>query len=364
MMRFLPRRHRPAVRAELDRADLARRGLVVVVAVLLVGGLLTTVSKGIIGGPDEIYARVANAGGSLGSGADVKMRGVIVGSVADVARAPDGSVQITVAMKAGELAHIPDDVHGRILPATVFGTSFLDLTSRRGSAAPPLHVGAIVPPDRSQHTLELQQALDDIDTLVKALRPAQLDATLSSVAAALDGRGAEIGRVIDDLDAFLRKVQPRVPLIRADLAKLATNLQLLQAAGPDLLDGVRDTLGTLRTIAARRTAIATLLTSGRSVAEEARRLLVKIEPDLVRFLDGSVVVTDIFHDLRHQAFTDSFATLRELRAKLATIVHHGFADNTILIQGTTPPYYTGSDCPRYGTARGDNCVGAAQRRTR
>lgn len=362
-MRFLPRRRRPTVRVELDRADLARRGLVVIVAVLLLAGLLTTVSRGVIGGPDDIHARVADAGGSLGAGADVKMRGVIVGSVTDVARAPDGSVRITVAMRDGMLSHIPDDVRGRILPATVFGTSFLDLTSRRGSTAPPLHAGATVPPDRSQHTLELQQALDDIDTLVKALRPAQLDATLSSVAAALDGRGAEIGEVIDDLDALLRKVQPRVPLIRSDLAKLATNLQLLQAAGPDFLDGVRDTLGTLRTIAARRTAIATLLTSGRSVAQEARRLLVQIEPDLVSFLDNSVVVTDIFHDLRHQAFTNSFATLRELRAKLATIVHHGWADNTILIQGTNPPYYTGSDCPRYGNARGDNCSDA-QRRTR
>ncbi|WP_310963737.1 MCE family protein [Nocardioides terrisoli] len=345
------------VRVELTRNALAKRGLVTLLAVALILLLLGAKSKGIIGGPETVSAQVADAGGSLAKGADVKMRGVIIGRVAGLATGPHGGVRIKVSMNSGELGHIPDNVVARILPATVFGTSFLDLTTHGRSASQMLHAGAIIPPDRTQGTLELQQALDDIDGLVKALRPAQLNSTLSSIAMALDGRGAEIGGIIDDLDRLLRKVEPRIPAIRTDLAKLASNLELVRSAAPDLLDGVRDSLGTLHTIAAQKAAIATLLTGGRSVTDEANAFLTKVRPDLVTFLKNASVVEDIYYDLRHQAITQSFATLREVRRKLAQIVHHGWADNTLVIQGQAPPYYTASDCPRYGSARGDNCPG-------
>lgn len=345
------------VRVELTRADLAKRGLVTLVAMLLLLGLLMVRSKGIIGGPEEVSAQVANAGGSLAKGADVKMRGVIIGRVAGLARGPEGGVRIRVSMANGALGHVPSNVEARILPATVFGTSFLDLVTKGSSSSSMLRAGAVIPADTSQPTLELQQALDDIDGLVKALRPAQLNSTLSAIAMALDGRGAEIGTILDELDGLLQKVQPRIPLIRSDLAKLATNLQLVQHAAPDLLDGVKDSLGTLHTIAAQKAAIATLLTGGRSVVDEANGFLAKIRPDLVSFLHNAGIVTDIYYDLRHQAFTESFATLRSIRTKLASVVHHGRLDNTLVIQGQSPPYYTSADCPRFGDARGDNCAG-------
>jgi phospholipid/cholesterol/gamma-HCH transport system substrate-binding protein len=345
------------VRVELTRADYAKRGLVTLVGAALVLGLFAVKSVGIIGGPDQVYAQVANAGGSLAKGADVKMRGVIIGRVAGIARGPQGGVRVTLSMNGGRLGQVPDNVVARILPATVFGTSYVDLTTHGPSATQPLRAGAVIPPDRSQPTLELQQALDDIDTLVKALDPAQLNSTLSAVAMALDGRGSEIGGIIHDLDGLLRKVQPRIPAIRSDISKLATNLQIVQQTAPRLLDGVRDTLGTLHTVAAQRAAIATLLTGGRGVVSEANAFLRTVRPDLVRFLDNTEIVGDIYYDLRHQAFGQSFAVLRELRAKLARIVHHSWADNTLIIQQNSPPYYTSADCPRFGNARGDNCAG-------
>ena len=43
--------------------------------------------------------------------------------------------------------------------------------------------------------------------------------------------------------------------------------------------------------------------------------------------------------------------------KLAATVHHGWVDNTLLLELGIPPYYTAKDCPRFGEARGDNCAG-------
>jgi phospholipid/cholesterol/gamma-HCH transport system substrate-binding protein len=351
----VPRTNR-TVRVEPTRADLARRGLVAVLVVVLVLGVLALRSRGLIGGPEQVSAQVADAGGSLGDGADVKLRGVIVGRVSEVARGPEGGVRVRLALADGQLGHIPANVVARILPATVFGTSYVDLTTH-GPARGRLQAGAVIPADRSQRTLELQQALDDVDELVKALRPAQLNTTLTAIATALDGRGEEIGGLIEDLDTLLRNVEPKVPLIRSDLRKLAANLDLVRDAAPQALDGLQDSLSTLHTIVARKHELATALSGGRSVLAEADAFLDTVRPDLVAFLRHAATVTEVYHDLRHQAFTEAFAVLRRVQARLATIIHHGWADNTLIIKQQPPPYYTAKDCPQFGSARGDNCGG-------
>jgi phospholipid/cholesterol/gamma-HCH transport system substrate-binding protein len=347
-------------RVEPTRLDQAKRGLVTLLFAALVLGVFSLRATGRLGGPDEVSAQLADAGGSLGRGADVKLRGVIVGRVADVARGPDGGVRVTMAMAGGELEHVPANAVARILPATVFGTSYVDLTVHGRPAVDRLRAGAVIPADRSQGTLELQQALDDIDTLVKALRPAQLNVTLGAIATALDGRGEKIGEIIDGLDALLRKVQPQVPLIRADITKLATNLELVRQTAPQLLDGVQDSLGTLHTIVAQRAALGSLITGGQSLLAEADTFLGRIRPDLVAFIRDAAIVTDVYHDLRHQAFTDAFAVLRRVDAQLARIVRHGWVDNTLIIRQDPPRYYTSQDCPRFGRAAGDNCTGPAR----
>jgi phospholipid/cholesterol/gamma-HCH transport system substrate-binding protein len=356
----MARRSGHGVRVELTRLDYARRGLVTIAVVGLVLALFSLRATGRLGGPDEVSAQLADAGGSLGHGADVKLRGVIIGRVADLARGPDGGVRVRLALDDGELGHLPANVVARVLPATVFGTSYVDLTTHGRPDTDRLAAGAIIPADRTQGTLELQQALDDIDALVKALRPAQLNTTLGAIASALDGRGAEIGQIISDLDTLVRRVTPKVPLIRSDIAKLATNLELVQQAGPQVLDGVQDSLSTLHTIVAQKAALSTLLTGGRAVLAEADTFLGRIRPVLVAFLQNAAVVTDVYHDLRHQAFTDSFAVLRRVYEKRSGVVHHGWADNTLIIRQDPPKYYTSADCPRFGTAKGDNCAGLAR----
>jgi phospholipid/cholesterol/gamma-HCH transport system substrate-binding protein len=68
-------------RREPRRQDYARRGVAVLVvfALLLFAAWLRT--SGAVGGDPEVSAIVRNAGGSLRSGSDVKIAGVIVGRV-------------------------------------------------------------------------------------------------------------------------------------------------------------------------------------------------------------------------------------------------------------------------------------------
>lgn len=376
------------IRVELTRSDYAKRGVAALVVVAAVLVVIFSRSSGVIGGPDQVTARLTNAGGSLSKGADVKMRGLIVGTVASVSRdkspgcvdeaaataaelatqkvggSADGinlaCVDVTISMNGGMLGKIPSNVVARILPATVFGTSYVDLTTHGPSASTPLHAGAVVPADATQGTLELQKALDDIDTLVKVIDPAKLNATLTAAAQALDGRGAELGSLVQGLNSLLNKLNPTMPLLRSDIGQLVVNLHVLQQAAPALLDGVGDSLGTLQAITTNQASLATLLTGGRALADQANTFLGGISTNLTTFVTNAAIITNTYYLYRTQAFSDAFAALQKLAPNVATILNHASANQDINLQATTPRAYTSADCPTFvgstGTARGDNCA--------
>jgi phospholipid/cholesterol/gamma-HCH transport system substrate-binding protein len=346
-------------RRDLRRIDHARRGLVAVVAGALVLAAVWVHSSGRYAGPQHVSAVLSDAGGSLGAGADVKVRGVIVGSVDDISRAPGGGVRVRIAVRDHRLDQVPANVVARILPATVFGTSFVDLVTHNTPSSQPLRVGAVIPADRTQGTLELQQALDDIDRLVKALGPADLASAIGSVAQALDGRGATLGTTLDRASTYLARLNPKMPQVRADVRKLADNLELVAEVAPDLLAATADALVTARTVVDRQGDLAALLAGGTDLSGRASAFLRDQESPLIRFVDNSAALLDVVHANRHAGISGSLATNRMLAEKVATIVQHGFIDSVTTFLYDPPPYYTPADCPRVGAARGDNCPGGS-----
>jgi virulence factor Mce-like protein len=348
-------------RRELRRHDYARRGLVALVAGALLISLVWLRTSGAFGGPEHVSAQLADAGGSLGSGADVKIRGVIIGSVEGITRGPDGGVRVRIAVRGKRLDQVPDNVVARILPATVFGTSYVDLVTQGAPSHTALRGGAVIPADRTQGTLELQQALDDIDRLVKAVGPADLASAIGSAAQALDGRGAQLGSTIDRANEYLARLNPRMPVVREDVRKLAANLELAAQVSPDLLAATADALVTARTIVAQKVAIATVLSGGTTLATQADAFMRANRDPLVRFIDNSAALLDVVHANRRAGITGAIQTNTMLAQKVATIVHRGYIDSVTTFLMDVPPYYTAADCPRVGTALGDNCPGAGRR---
>jgi phospholipid/cholesterol/gamma-HCH transport system substrate-binding protein len=324
-------------------------------ALALVLALVWVHSTGRYGGPARVSAQLVDAGGSRAGGADVKMRGVIVGKVSGISRGPEGGVRVGITMPHDRLDNVPENVVARILPATVFGTSFVDLVVRGAPSAEALQAGAVIPADRRQGTLELQQALDDIDGLVTALGPAELSSAIGSAAQALDGRGARIGSLFVRLDDFLGMVNGKLPVLRSDLRKLHENLLLANDVAPDLLAATGDVLVTARTVVDQQAALVRLLTGATTLSNRATDFLAANQALLVRFLDNADVLLDAVHDNRHAGITEALATNRMLQRKLDSILDHGFADTLVKIELDPPAPYTSADCPRFGTARGDNC---------
>ena len=337
-------------RRELRRQDYARRGVVVLVAfaLLLVAAWLRM--SGAMGGDPEVSAQLRNAGGSLRNGSDVKIAGVIVGRVTGIARGDDGGVRVDMTLPESELDTIPDNVVARILPATVFGTSFVDLVVHDKSSDTSLEAGAVIPADQTQDTLELQQALDDIDRLVKALGPAELASAIGSAAQALDGRGDQLGEIVDTLTAYLARLTPQMPLVRSDLRQLATNLEVVDDVAPDLLDATEDGLVTLNTIVTQQAAIRAIIVGGTSLTSTATAFLNENRADAVRVINDGAVLLDALYDNRRAGITGSIATNVALGAELPSILDHGFALTDAQMRTDAPPYYTAADRPRLSRA--------------
>lgn len=345
---------RVLVRKDPTRQQYAARGLAVVTAMLLVLAVVQLRSSGAWGGPPRVSADVRNAGGSLTEGSDVKLHGVIVGRVAAIGRGPDGGVRVDLTMDEKLLEEVPADVVARILPATVFGTSFVDLRPQAVSAAAgaaALEPGTVIPADSTQETLELQQALDDIDRLVKALGPAELATAIGAASVALQGRGARLGEMSERLHGYLARFTPELATVRADLAQLADFLEVVQEIAPELLDATDAGLVALDTLVRQRDDLEAMLVNATSLAKAGDAFLAQNTEQLTRFIQNGYRLIDAVHDNRSAGITDAIRANQRIAGVVDGAIDEGYLKVDSTLRLTAPGYYGPGDRPGHGGGR-------------
>lgn len=204
-----------------------------------------------------VTLQTSTAGHEMHPMADVKVRGVVVGEVRSI-KADGSGAKLELALKPGMTDRIPSDVQARLLPTTVFGARFVSLVPPQGTAAAPIADGAVISEDRSQNAVELSEVLNHTMDLLDTLQPAKLSATLNAMSRALEGRGDQIGANLEQLDAYLTKLNPEVPALTRNLQELAKFSQNAADAAPDLLQALTDFTVTSRTFVDQRIALASL----------------------------------------------------------------------------------------------------------
>lgn len=330
-------------------------GAAFVILVSLLFGLPKTVGGD--GDGQIVVAELDTIGGSLAPGADVKLRGLVVGRVVELTATDDGGVRMTLSLQGDQISQIPADVLARVLPATVFGTTYVDLTSKARDVSKTGHLaaGSVIPQDASTATLELQRALDGIDSLVDALGPARLSTVLHSLASALDGNGDDLGSLVDGFGNVTTELRFRVPLVRENLKLLAQNLRTLRDVAPDLLDAVDDTVVVADHLVERRVDLSDLIDSGLALTDETGELLDRTGPGYERNVVGAAIILDALYDNR-DGLTQGPRSLDRLLRRAMTITEGGtIRIDATVVSASVHDYYLRRDCPRFGTARGGNC---------
>jgi len=340
---------------EPSRATLATRGVVAVTVTVLVVGLLLAYGRGAFDDRMAAVARLDDVGGSLITGSDVKYDGVIVGRVARLGPSErrGGGVDVTLDLEPALAGDVPGNVVARVLPASVFGTSYLDLRVP-GAARGTLTEAQRIAQDTSAETLEVQRLLDGLDQVVDALGPAELATTLEALADALDGNGQRLGETIEAVHGYLRKLNPAMPLVRRNLSLLATNLEAFEEYAPGLLDATDDVLVAAGTLSRRAGDFRALVRSGSRTFDRTTGVLRDNREALAAALVRTASLVDVLHDNRWSVVRGVLTTT-EFARRFGEAMPEGqyLRIEADLVTGQQP--YGPERCPSYGGHRGRGC---------
>ncbi len=302
---------------------------------------------------DQVTLHADRAGLQLLEGADVKVRGVVVGDVRSIRSAGAGAV-IRLALDPAVTDRIPADVTARLLPKTLFGERYVELVPPPGSTAGPIRDGAVINQDRSRTAVELERVLDQALPLLQSIRPDQLAATLGALATALEGRGDQLGANLTRLDAYLRQLNPQLPTIAEDVRQLATVLDSYDAALPDLLALLRDVTVTAATVSDQRTQLAAFLADTTDTADTTRGFLDRHGDQLIRLGQVSRPVLELL-----ATYAPEYPCLVHGLVALQPRVEQAFAGGrmhiTLEVTRDGGPYERGRDEPTYAAHGGPNC---------
>ncbi|URM98457.1 MCE family protein [Actinomadura madurae] len=230
----------------------------------------------------EVTVKSERAGLQLLPHSDVKVRGLIVGEVRDTDATADGAT-LHLALDPDKAKLVPRNVQARLLPKTLFGEKYVDLRIPAQAGPLGLREGQVIQQDRSQAAVEIDKVLNDLLPLLQAVKPAQLNATLNALATALQGRGDQIGRNIEEADELLRKINPQLGTLVHDLHGLADVSDIYHSAAPDLIQTLRNLNVTSRTITDKTATIERLIPATTALAQDGDVFMRHNAPKIIGF---------------------------------------------------------------------------------
>ncbi len=307
----------------------------------------------------RVTLKADHTGLQLSERADVKLRGVIVGEVRGISS--DGrAATVRLALDPAATPLIPADVTARLLPKTLFGERYVELESPPGGGRHrPIRAGAVIGQDRTAAAIELERILNDLLPLLRTIAPDKLAATLGALAGSLQGRGDRLGETLVALDRYLSEINPSLPDLRTDLARLADTTEVYDAAAGDLLAILRNTTVTMDTVTSHRDDLAAFLVEATDTADLAAGFLDRHGDRIIQFGRVSQPLLEVL-----AAYAPEYPCLLAGVVRQQPIIEKVFSGGrmhlTIEATRDNGRYVRGRDDPAYGARTGPDCRGLPQ----
>ena len=200
----------------------------------------------------------------------MRLAGVEIGTVGKVERdVRDSAVDVTVNLDEG--VEVSSAVHASIRLRSLLGAKFVQLDDPGGGTT--LRDGDDIPIERTEVAIDLDQLIDSLGSVAEPIDANAINRVLGSMATALDGKGEELGAVLDGLAAVAGEVAQRsADLDRLVVAssRLATAIGSRAAQLGFTVDDLAKVFGILE---ARRAELSALVTSVGHLAEQLTPLL-------------------------------------------------------------------------------------------
>ncbi|HVE95156.1 MAG TPA: MlaD family protein [Acidimicrobiales bacterium] len=207
-----------------------------VVALLTLAATVTLGAKiayGALRPTYEVTGTFSAAGQGLISGSDVKIHGVNVGRVANIALV-EGRARVRMTIEDAE--KIPISARAVIRPKTLFGEKFVDIEPGADEARGPfLRDGAVIA--ETLGGFELERVLAEAYPILRSVKPEELLDIITTLSSGAEGLGPNVNRTIGNF-AALGEVSAR------NAAKTQQFLDDFAALSEELAKRADDVVGT------------------------------------------------------------------------------------------------------------------------
>ncbi|GAA3951684.1 MCE family protein [Gordonia caeni] len=264
-------------------ATVKRRFLGLLFYVVVLGLLATSVLifRGTFETTTKVNLITADAGNALTPKADVKARGVVVGTVDAVNVQSDGQVDVALALDPKLAGELPANSTARVLPKTLFGERYVSIEIPKQAQGGTLASGGTIYTDPNGNAPEVEDLFDALLPILQAVPPEDLNATLTSINAALAGRGSELKVTIAQLNDIFGELNDNMPELQGTLEGLATFSETYSEALPDVIDALDNFRVTNRTVVDRQGDLRTVIQTLGVAAVDTTEFLKTNRRDLV-----------------------------------------------------------------------------------
>lgn len=301
---------------------------------------------------EEVKLETSSIGLQLPIRADIKVRGVQVGEVLEYQATADGA-EVVLGIFPDKIDLIPKNVTGSIVPKTLFGEKYVSLVYPEQPDEERLAAGDVI--SKTQVSTEVEKVLSDLGPLLETVQPSEINKTLTALATALEGRGDQLGDNLETLDAYLKRLNPRIPELVEDLRLTSDVSDVYNEILPEVGEILENTVTTTGTLEDREAKLNALLRDVAGFSDTARTFLADNEDNIVRLGEISVDTLRVL-----ARYSTEFPCLAKGIVKAGKLQAEAFRNFQLhIVLETLPrqprPYDTG-DLPRIAEDRGPTCL--------
>jgi len=288
------------------------RPLAGLITIAVIAGIVAFAVNMFRGGFSEATVPVTvlstRAGLVMNPDARVQMRGVQVGKVASIEERSDAAV-LHLAIDRSALQSIPANVLVDIASPTVFGAKFVEFIPPADPSPQTLAAGQVL--EAKHVTVEIKTIFQQLTSVLSKIEPDKLSETLGAIASAFNGRGAQFGQTLSDMNAFLAKIDPSLPNLSHDIAVTPAVASAYADAASDLTKIADSAAMVSQTIVDEQRNLDALLISSIGLADIGNEVVGGNRAALTDVLRLLVPTTDLA-DRYHEALTCGLAGMAPL----------------------------------------------------
>lgn len=319
-------------------------GLTFVLSLAAVVAIALTMFAGGFQDNDVIYVDAPRAGLVMDKDAKVKMRGVEIGTVKSITYTGDGA-RLRLAISPDQLRLVPSNAGVDIASTTVFGAKYVNFTPPQQPSGESLRPGQTV--DARHVTVEFNTLFQQLTEVLAKVNPEKLNATLTALGTALQGRGDKLGQLLSDSDAYLKDINPSLPALQRDLRSTAGVTNIYADTAPDLLRTTNNATVTSKSIVDEEHNFDMMLANLTGLVDTTQPILNDNKKPLITALDLLRPTADLLYQDRASlpcvinAFGDNWALYQR--------IFGGSGQGLLLDAGFMPggePYHYPQDLPK------------------